>query len=303
MNEVEERPTEETHAPATEQDDSASDQQQHADPDPGAAQEAEADRHQLDPGGDRFKQVWARAKKAEEEREALKDRLHQEQLERAKLEGERKAEVEARQQQKQAEREMSWDELETGIEQQRWTRAQANAYKEQMQKKRLDAMQQEFDTKLAQLTVKEKVSVINADLDRYKKAMPAMLQDGTPERTKLVGEYTYLVQSLGYPDNLATQLAAARAAFGPPDALERQATTKAATTQQRTAFMDTATTSTKPANKTKDPIQGLTPMQKEHYSKLIKNGRYGSFRAHEGITDEHWDEVRKELTWTRGKKK
>ena len=28
-------------------------------------------------------------------------------------------------------------------------------------------------------------------------------------------------------------------------------------------------------------------------------GRFGSYRSHVGITPEHWEGVRKELTWTR----
>lgn len=65
--------------------------------------------------------------------------------------------------------------------------------------------------------------------------------------------------------------------------------------------METATNQ-RPAPKTKDPVAQLTEPQKEFYTKLIKAGRFGSYRPHVGITPEHWDGVRKELTWTRGAK-
>jgi hypothetical protein len=277
----------------------ASDQQQLAEPQAGAPEAEGAEReHPLAPGGDRFKEVWARAKRAEEEREALKERLHQAELERARLEGERKAADEAKQHQKQAEREYSWDELESFIEQGRITRAQANSYKEERQKKREEAIRQELDTKIAQLTVKDKVGTINSTLERYKTALPSLMQPGSTERQKYEAEYHYLVQELGDAPTLATQLKAVRAAFGPIESVESAAKTRQTTTQQRTAFMDTTTTR-KPDPTKKDPVQQLDQRTKEHYEKLIKNGRYGMYKAHVGITADHWAKVREELTWTR----
>lgn len=41
--------------------------------------------------------------------------------------------------------------------------------------------------------------------------------------------------------------------------------------------------------KTKDPVAQMTEQQKEFYTKLIKAGRFGSYRPHIGITTEHWD--------------
>ena len=123
------------------------------------------------------------------------------------------------------------------------------------------------------------------------------MKDGTPEREKLVQEYKYHVEVLGMPATRATELAAARAAFGDVDALESQAKLKAKPVE-REAFMET-TTNAKPAPKTKDPVAGLNEQQKEFYTKLIKAGRFGSYRPHVGITPDHWEGVRKELTWTR----
>ena len=43
----------------------------------------------------------------------------------------------------------------------------------------------------------------------------------------------------------------------------------------------------------------LNEQQKEFYTKLIKAGRFGSYRPQVGITADHWGKVREELTWTR----
>jgi hypothetical protein len=123
------------------------------------------------------------------------------------------------------------------------------------------------------------------------------VKDGTPEREKLVQEYKYHVEVLGMPATRATELAAARAAFGDVDALESQAKLKAKPVE-REAFMET-TTNAKPAPKTKDPVAQLNEQQKEFYTKLIKAGRFGSYRPQVGITADHWGKVREELTWTR----
>lgn len=271
-------------------------EQQQPEVEAGATPEQAERRHPLEPGGDRFKEVYARAKRAEEEKEALKERLHQAELERARLEGERKAAAEAKQQQA-TEREYSWDELENFIEAGRITRAQANAYKEERIAKRVKAdIAAEVDAKL---NVNKTVSTINEQLERYKAALPTLMQAGTPERQKYEAEYSYLVNVLGDAPNYATQLKAARAAFGSVETVENAAKTRQATRQERPSFMDTATQ--KPATpKTKDPVDTLPQAQKDFYVKLIKAGKFGQYQG--VITDDHWKEVRKELTWERGKR-
>jgi hypothetical protein len=62
--------------------------------------------------------------------------------------------------------------------------------------------------------------------------------------------------------------------------------------------MDT-TTNKKPEPPKKDPVQALDDRTKDHYTRMIKNGRYGVYRPHIGITNDHWAMVREELTWTR----
>jgi hypothetical protein len=277
----------------------ASDQQQFAEPQAGQTEAEGAEReHPLAPGGDRFKEVWARAKRAEEEREALKERLHQAELERARLEGERKAAEEARQHQKQAEPEYSWPQLRQMIANGQITEDAAYDYKEKMQKKREEARDRELDAKLAQLMVKDKVAAINGTIERYKTALPSLMQPGSPERQKYEAEYRYLVQELGDAPTLATELKAVRAAFGPIESVESAAKTRTVTTQQRTSFMDT-TTQRQVKPKTKDPIESLSDQDRDLAIRMIRHGRYGPYSPRVGITPEHWAKVREDLTWTR----
>ena len=270
-------------------------QQQPADQTGTETEGAVEPKHPLEPGGDRFKEVWARAKAAEERAKQAEERARQVEIEKARLEGERKAEAEAKQKQA-TEREYSWDELENFIADGKITRAQASAYKEERLTKRLEAKYQaELDAKL---NVTHKVSTIRQDLDKYIKAIPSVTQAGTQEHAKYQHELAYLVNTLGYPDTLPTQLAAARAAFGPPEAVESAAKAKATTRQERPGFMDTATQ--RPVQpKSKDPIDTMPQDQKEFYTKLIKSGRFGRYQG--VITDAHWAEVKKELSWQRGK--
>lgn len=256
------------------------------------AVEGEDGQHPLDPGGDRFKQVWARAKEAERKAEALAAQAQREREERIRLEERVKAREEAS---APPEKEYSWAELRQFVAKGELTLDQAVEYRETMLERKLKREQQALLDNHLKLNTRE--STIDTTLARYRAANPNLVKDGTPEREKLVQEYKYHVEVLGMPATRATELAAARAAFGDIDALESQARLKAKPVE-REAIMET-TTNARPAPKTKDPVATLNQVQKEHYLRLIKNGRYGSYRPHVGVTDDHWAKVREELTWTR----
>jgi hypothetical protein len=75
--------------------------------------------------------------------------------------------------------------------------------------------------------------VVRTDTAKYIESHPDIKTIGTPDWNKLKSEYDYLVDSLGYPDNKATELAAMRAAFGPPDRI------KESTARRRQASAET----------------------------------------------------------------
>lgn len=248
--------------------------------------------HPLEPQGERFKQVWARAKEAERKAEAAALEAQREREARIRLEERAKVKEEAAE---VPEKEYTWGDLRGLIAEGKLTLDQAIEYRETVIEKRAEKKAEAKINGYLKLNTRE--ATIDETLSRYRKANPNLVKDGTPEREKLVQEYKYHVEVLGMPATRATELAAARAAFGDVDALESQAKLKAKPVE-REAFMET-TTNAKPAPKTKDPVAGLNEQQKEFYTKLIKAGRFGSYRPHVGITPEHWEGVRKELTWTR----
>ena len=273
---------------------------EHSGADPVAAQASQdegqgSEGHPLEPSGERFKQVWARAKEAERKAEALAAEAQREREARIRLEERAKVQEEKAE---QPEKEYTWADLRGLIADGKLTLDQAIEYRETVIEKRAEKKAEAKINGYLKLNTRE--ATIDDTLARYRKANPNLVKDGTPERDKLVAEYKYHVEVLGFPATRATELAAARAAFGDVDALESQAKLKAKPVE-REAFMETATNQ-RPAPKTKDPVAQLTEPQKDFYTRLIKAGRFGSYRPHVGITPEHWDGVRKELTWTRGAK-
>lgn len=263
-----------------------------------STQGQEGEINPLEPGGDRFKQVWARAKTAEQEAKDAREALAKEREERIRLEERQKAREEASKAQQANEKEYSWAELREFIDKGQLTLDQAVEYREQLIVKKTKAENARMLESHLKLNTRE--ATISDTLSKYRSLKPELVTPGTPERKKLEAEYQYHVEVLGFPATHATELAAVRAAFGDLSTLETQAKLKAKPVE-REGMMET-TTNQRPAPKQKDPVDGLTAAQKEHYTRMIKAGRYGSFMPHKGITADHWAKVREELTWTRGKK-
>jgi hypothetical protein len=237
----------------------------------------------LEPGGERFKQVWARAKSAEAERDRLREEAQREREERIRYEERLKAQEETK---KAAEPEYSWDQLEAAIAEGKITRAWANDYREKLV---ADKATREAEKRLEQkLASTSQESTVFHELDRYKKAAPEILQQGSEERTKVEREYAYMVQVLKFPPTHATELAATRAALGDLDTVERRVKAKKEATKE--PFMETHSSTQRPQQKKNDPIAELEkdPRRKAHYEKMIRAGRYPN----------GWEDVRAELTYT-----
>lgn len=215
--------------------------------------------HPLGPEGDRFKQVWARAKQAEAEAKELKARLDQEREERIRLEERAKV-----QQETQTQKEYTWAELENFIAEGRITRDQAQEYKEKAIEARLE---KKYESKRVQETSQGQIL---SQIEQYKQLIPDVMTPGSENRQKYEQEFTYLVRTLGYPDNYATQLAATRAAFGDIERVKRsQGVNKTITPKE--PFMETHT----PAQKKQDTksFKDTLPAYKiTHYEKMMKAG-------------------------------
>lgn len=216
--------------------------------------------HPLSPEGDRFKQVWARAKSAEEKADELREQLQREREERIRLEERTKVHEEKKQEQV-----YTWAQLEDGIAQGTITRAWANEYrekvvKEQAKKEALEEARREFSRA-------NQGSSVDSELNRYVKANPDIMKHGSEVRQRVEREYAYLVR-MGSPDTLSTQLAATRAALGDIEAVEKAAKQRPANTE---TFMETHTPSKKNAP-AKSFEETLSADVKDHYRKMMKGG-------------------------------
>ena len=244
-------------------------------------QPARQEAHPLEPGGERFKQVWARGKDAEY-------KLQQERERAARLEGELQA-LKATQQAKPAEPIYTMSQLQAFVDEGKISQAQALDYwAKQSEKEAERKAEAKFN---ALYESKTKTSTIQQELDKYKSAVPEILQAGTPEYLKMEREHTYLV-NMGYDaTDPRTAVLAARTAFGDPASISQRK--KAATIPgERPTMQDVQTTGssgTKPAQN--DPLKSLSPAQKAHYQKMIANGMYPN----------GWKVVAEELAWSPGR--
>lgn len=226
----------------------------------------------LEPGGDRFKQVWARAKQAEERLKHLEAEHQREREERIRLEERQKTKEE-----QHAQQEMTWAQLEAGIAEGKWSRDQAQEYKDKMAEQRLQK-------KLEQKQREESSNArILGEIGEYQKLVPDVMTYGSENRQKYEREFSYMVRTLGMPDNYATQLAAVRAAFGDPDTLRRKASATKVINQE--PLMETHTPSSKKVVE-KSLFDKLDDRSKKHYERLLEKGVYKNVQ-----------EVEEELKW------
>lgn len=234
--------------------------------------------HPLDPEGDRFKQVWARAKAAEAKAAQVEAEARSEREERIRLEERLRAQVEAR---KQVEPEYSWDQLQAAVDAGTITFAKAMEIRETQLEKRWESKRQ------AEQERDRTLSSVSTEMTEYKKLVPNATVPGTEERQKIEREYGYLVQRLGQPQTkeqtLSYELAAARAAFGDLDTLKTKQSLSSKP-MGREAYMDTSSASKKPTETKKDFRSSLSTREVQHYERLMRNGRYPG----------GWDDVKKE---------
>lgn len=233
----------------------------------------------LEPGGDRFKQVWARAKQAEAKAAELEAERQREREERIRLE----ERLKAQETQKQSAQEYSWEQLEKFIDEGRITRAQAQEYREQLVRKQ--AKEDAVKELEARQGTQTRESTVMRDIERYKQLVPEAAQPGTQESQKVTSEYNHMVNVLGMPPGNATLLVAARAVLGPLDTLERTINTKRTVTNKE-PFMETHTPQSQ-KTVVKEFSSTLSPERKAHFEKMLRAGVY-----------KDWKEIEEEEKWT-----
>ena len=235
--------------------------------------------HALEPGGDRFKQVYARAKDAEA-------RLQAEREAKARLEGELEALKRQPPQTTPTPPRYTASQLQTMIDEGKATVGQVLAYQEETLK--LDLARQVNEKVSQHLETTTKQTAIQREVARYREAVPEVDTPGSAERIKLEKEFTYLV-STGYDaKDPRTEVLAARAAFGDPDVAKSKRDARTITPKRDT--MQDIASNGNPNATTKDPLKDLTVVQRQHYQKMIDKGVYKG-----------WGEVKEELAFVPGR--
>lgn len=228
----------------------------------------------LEPGGKRFKQVYARAKDAETKLQQLRE-------EKARLEGQLEATRTAPPvPEPKVEPRLTWTQLEAGIAEGKITQAQALDYRDETLRQDL---KRDFDQQLREeRTTRERSTTVSGELAQYKQAIPAILSVGTPERQKVEREFAYLV-SIGYDaKDLRTELIACRTALGDVRTIKEKQLASTIPTDRGT--MQDISANGKPKTDAKDPLKAITAEQRKYYQHMIDRGQYKG-----------WKEVREEL--------
>ena len=98
------------------------------------------------------------------------------------------------------------------------TEEQAEARWEQQLKAQV--VKEVTKTVTTQNAQQQQLSKVDAILGEYRKLIPAIWQEGTPERAKVTAEFRHLVDVLGEPDSPTTEAKACRMAYGPTERIQ-----------------------------------------------------------------------------------
>ena len=261
--------------------------------DPGQETQADpvaGDRHPLEPGGERFNQVWARAKKAEELAQERDRELQREREQRIRLE-ERNAAHEKQQTTRPTtpEREYTWQELQHLVDEGKATIAQIADYREKKLMARADKLKEEAVGEAMKqveqfITTATKQVGVRSELAKYTALVPDVLKAGSESATRVNQEYNSLLQR-GFPPTPETELVACELAFGKTSQLERNRALST-TTNTRETFQDIPNGGGSSLPGDKKLVSKLDGRQRTHYERLIRSGVYGG-----------WDDVEAELQW------
>jgi hypothetical protein len=249
------------------------------------AQDAQPEeKHPLAPGGDRFNQVYARAKDAEAKLQSERERA-------ARLQGELDAlskisQAKAEDATKDVPKRYTWQQLQQAVDDNKITMADAVAYERETVK--LEAKREAQQIVTTALETTRKQSTIQSEHGRYTAALPELRDQNSNEFKKVAQEFTYLVNVLGYDkDDPKTEVIAIRNAHGSPEEIMARKEAAKIKPQERETMQENSASgggSNKPPKK--DPLSTLSPAQKEHYNRMISRGVY-----------KNWGEVKAELEW------
>jgi len=246
--------------------------------DPGEKQQSDADKKANDKSGAAAQTGLVDALKAERsKRQTLETKL-------ATLSGKVEGLTVSQPAAQQPARDYSKAELQQSVDDGKLSQAQADEISEQQLERRLAARTQTAVAQSAQTTR------VQTEIDAYKDALPAIMEEGSDERAKVQAEYQYLV-GLGHPATLVTEATALRAAFGPASGLQKGRRVKEPHQEGDSGAGDSGA-----GGGGGEPAapKNLSKERKVHYQRQIDRGFY------DGWDD---DELKKELEYVKPSKK
>ena len=220
----------------------------------------------LQPGGQRFEQVYALRKQAERDRDAERER-------RIRAEAQLELLTKSR---TPAEKVYDWPELEAMIAQGQITRADAQRHREDVVR---ETVKRELKNDLTKETTEStRINALSKGIYDYVVAIPDLQNAENATRQRVDREFDWLVSvqgrdpaTLGPAERKALELTALRTVLGPIESLaKRTASPHAETHQGFTGGIPPSRT----ANPDQKLLDALTPQQVEYYNKMFKVGKY-----------------------------
>lgn len=190
-------------------------------------------------------------------REVLEAQLANERQEKAKLEEAAKA---------KAEPQYSRAELKSLVDEGKLSEDQAETLWERQVESRL---QKKLEKSMIERSTTEKLNgTVSHLLTQYKTEIPDLENRESEAWKSVEKEYRFLVETLGEPPTVATEVKACRAIFGPVDTIKNR--TKGSRETHKDTGSDGDDSVQVGANKISNRLR-------EHYSKMIERGQYKSW--------------------------
>lgn len=170
----------------------------------------------------------------------------------------------------EASQDFSRAELKRLVDDGKLTQEAADRTLDEQQSKRIErTVQKTVESTIGRQTQAQRVQ---SEIDRYKAALPDIVNEGTEARAKAASEYQYLT-GLGHPDSVVTELAALRAAFGPAERLVNGKV-------ERETSQDVGSDGGDSEHPDKDGApKGLGLDARKYYEKQIETGQYKDWAA------------------------
>lgn len=130
----------------------------------------------------------------------------------------------------------------------------------------------------------KQLEALDAEIGRYRDAVPGVATEGTPERARVTAEFARL-KSLGFPDAVQTELAALQAIYGPAAALSKK--TEAAPEPAPQEDIGGAAPEKGKAAAQDGPPSDFSADEKRFYTDLISKGVVKSWADARDMVSKH----------------